>query len=128
MTDPNAPTPTVESIRLELDKASSVVATAAKLSAQGRTVDLSALEAKVANACRAIGSLPRDDARTLLPMLEALLKALDSLEDNLKARFAAGMDGSHVTTAAAPRAAAAYSRNQPTPPMPTHGQKGDNGG
>jgi hypothetical protein len=115
----------LDSIRLELDKAASVVATAGRLSAQGRTVDLTALEAKVAGACRAIGTLPRDEARTLLPTLEALLSGLDALEGELKTHFAAGMGAASSGTAAPPRAAAAYGRHQPRPVDPI---KSDEGG
>ncbi|WP_404384857.1 hypothetical protein [Caenispirillum salinarum] len=124
MTD--TPAPSLDSIRLELDKAASVVATAARLSAQGRTVDLSALEGKVAGACRAIAGLPREEARTLLPTLDALLAALDALEGDLKTHFAAGLGGATSGGAAAPRAAAAYGRNQPpSPPPPAAGAGSD---
>lgn len=101
----------LDAIRLELAKAASVVTTAARLSAQGRTVDLSALEHKVAGACQAISTLPREEARDLLPTLDSLLAALDTLENDLKTQFAAGMSGTR--TAPPPRAAAAYGRNQP---------------
>ncbi|EKV26684.1 hypothetical protein C882_2193 [Caenispirillum salinarum AK4] len=123
MTD--TPAPSLDSIRLELDKAASVVATAARLSAQGRTVDLSALEGKVAGACRAIADLPREEACTLLPTLDALLTALDALEGDLKTHFAAGLGGATSGGAAAPRAAAAYGRNQPPPPPPAAGAGSD---
>lgn len=116
MTHP-APAPaSLDAIRLELDKVASVVATAARLSAQGRTVDLTALEGKVAGACQAIAALPRDEARSLLPTLDALLSALDALEGDLKTQFAAGMGGTAAGSAPPPRAAAAYGRNQPPPP------------
>lgn len=97
-------------IRLELDKAASVVATASRLLDQGRAIDLHALEGKVAGACRAIEALPAEDARDLLPTLEALLEALDGLEGDLRHQFAAGAGRQRATP---PRAAAAYGRLAP---------------
>lgn len=99
----------MDEIRLDLEKASSVVATGRRLVAQGRTLDLTALEGKVAAACEAIAALPRDEARAVLPTLEALLAALDALESDLKSQYAAHL-GSGSTTPDATRAAASYRR------------------
>lgn len=103
-----------DDIRQELDKAASVVATASRLLTQGRSVDLAALEGKVAGACEGIAALPADQARTLLPTLEELLTALDTLENDLKAQYAAGT-GSAAGATPPPRAAAAYGKVQPPP-------------
>lgn len=97
-------------IRLDIEKASSVVATGRRLVAQGRTLDLSALETKVAAACAAIGALPKDDARDLLPALEALLGSLDQLEEDLKSQYAAHLGGAQPADPT--RAAAVYRRLQ----------------
>lgn len=100
----------IEDIRLDLEKAASVIATGRRLLSQGRTLDLSAFEGKVAAACEAVSSLPKEEARPLLPALESLLAALDQLEQDLKSQYAAHLGGG--SPADPTRAAATYRRTQ----------------
>ncbi len=99
-----------ESLRLDLDKVASVIATGRRLLAQGRTLDLSALEGKIAAACTAITELPREEARALLPALEAVLDGLDELEQDLKSQYAAHLGRGAPTNPTT--AAATYRRTQ----------------
>lgn len=72
-----------EGLKLEMRKAASLVDTARRLVADGRIVDLAALEAKARAIADGAGRLPRDEGRALLPGLEALVDGLDRLADEL---------------------------------------------
>ncbi|MDO8605379.1 MAG: hypothetical protein Q7R40_02475 [Phaeospirillum sp.] len=76
-----------ERVRLDLEKASSLVETARRLLATGTMVDLAALEGRVRNICRDAASLGRDDGRSLRPDLETLISDLDLLADAIRDRY-----------------------------------------
>jgi len=63
----------------EIDKAASLIATAARLLAQGAMIDLAALEPKVRQICEAVAGLDPGEGRALRPGLEALIEDLDRL-------------------------------------------------
>jgi hypothetical protein len=77
----------VESIKAELVKIESLIATALRLLDEGRVVELSALQERTKRVCDAAIRLPRADSTPLIPAMEALLTALDALTDNLSRRF-----------------------------------------
>lgn len=69
----------------EVQKVASMVGTARRLLATGTMVDLSALETKVAGLCAAVDRLPRDEGRSLVPSLDALMGSLDRLAADIEA-------------------------------------------
>ena len=71
----------------ELDKIESVVAAAHRLLAEGRLIDLSALDGRTRALCEAMLTLPVAEAVTLAARLEALLGSLDGLGAALQSRF-----------------------------------------
>jgi hypothetical protein len=76
-----------QSLKDELLKIESLIATAVRLLDEGRVVDLAALEDRTKRACDAALALPRAETRPLIPAMEALLAALDALTANLRERF-----------------------------------------
>ncbi|MBF0334289.1 MAG: hypothetical protein HQL40_11690 [Alphaproteobacteria bacterium] len=72
-----------EDLKLEMRKTASLVDTARRLVADGKIVDLAALEGKARMIADGAGRLPRDEGRTLLPGLEALVEGLDRLAEEL---------------------------------------------
>lgn len=77
----------VESIKAELVKIESLIATALRLLDEGRVVELSALQERTKRVCDAAIRLPKPEAAPLVPAMEALLTALDALTANLSRRF-----------------------------------------
>lgn len=77
----------VESIKAELIKIESLIATALRLLDEGRVVELSALQERTKRICEAAVRLPRAESAPLVPAMEALLTALDALTANLSRRF-----------------------------------------
>ena len=77
----------VDSIKAELVKIESLIATALRLLDEGRVVELSALQERTKRVCDAAIHLPKPDAAPLIPAMEALLVALDALTANLNRRF-----------------------------------------
>lgn len=82
----------------------------------GAPVDLCGLDGRVAALCGAVDGLSRDEARALLPDLEALVAALGALASTLARQrdLAAGGE----THTARQRAAAVYRRPAPPPTQP----------
>ncbi len=83
----NAGNGDVESIKAELVKIESLIATALRLLDEGRVVELSALQERTKRICDAAIRLPRAESAPLVPAMEALLNALDALTANLSRRF-----------------------------------------
>ncbi|MSO73423.1 MAG: hypothetical protein EXQ84_07465 [Rhodospirillaceae bacterium] len=97
--------PKTQALKDELLKIESLIATAVRLLDEGRVVDLAALEQRTKRACDEALGLPREDARPLVPAMEALLTALDALTANLHERFGdlptlSNLVGSDVATSA----------------------------
>ncbi len=90
----------------EIDKVASVVATARRLLAQGKLVDLSALEEKVRCVCEAIRSRPGEQPEQLQDAMLAAISDLDRLAEDLRQRFAGILQ--EPEEAAAARVVAAY--------------------
>ena len=76
-----------EFLRLELEKAASLVGTARRLFATGTMVDLAALEGRVAKICRGAMTLEREEARGLCPGMESLIADLDLLAAAIRDRY-----------------------------------------
>ena len=76
-----------ERVRLDLEKAASLVETARRLLATGTMVDLAALEGRVRNICRDVIGLGRDDGLGLRPDMEALISDLDLLAAAIRDRY-----------------------------------------
>jgi hypothetical protein len=68
-------------------KVESLIATAIRLLEDGRIVNLAALQGRTKQVCDAALALPRAESRTLVPAMEALLTALDTLAAKLNDRF-----------------------------------------
>jgi hypothetical protein len=77
----------LESVRAELVKVDSLIGTAIRLLDEGRVVELAALEARTRQVCDAALALGREDRATLVPAMEALLGALDTLTARLNDKF-----------------------------------------
>jgi len=82
-----APLPTAATLREEMVKIDSLIATARRLLDEGRIVDLKALEDRTRFVCESALQLPAAEAKPLAPALEALMTALDNLTAALTARF-----------------------------------------
>jgi len=95
-------------VALEIDKVASVVATARRLLAEGKMVDLSALEDKVRAICEAIRMQPQDEPEHLQEAMRAAIGDLDKLAEDLRDRFGAVLTASAATNTA--QATAAYRR------------------
>ena len=81
---PDTPTVQAESrIREELEKAASLISGARRLMGEGRSVDLGALEERMRAVTTAIRNAPEDVAHPYKDHLQALMAALDALEDDL---------------------------------------------
>ena len=72
-----------DQLKLRIAEASATVITARQAVEEGKTVDLSALEAHVNDTCRAIGGLPEGEGQALQPALLALTDDLNLLTDSL---------------------------------------------
>ncbi len=67
----------------ETEKVATLIAAAGRHIAEGKMVDLSALENKVRVLCQAITEAPAEEARKLKGAIEAILRDLDGLEVDL---------------------------------------------
>lgn len=98
-------------LRAALDDLRTVVERSAALVAEGDVVDLAGLDNEARDLMAHATALPAAEARSLLPVLEALLAALDGLEAAF--RQTQGTDGAGTERAAARlRASAAYRRTE----------------
>ncbi len=84
-TDPLGGSP----IKTEVHKVASLVDTARQLLAEGRIVDLSALEGKVRLMCDAIQDAAPEEQAELREPVEAVINALDQLEADLTRQYGA---------------------------------------
>jgi len=80
-------------IREELEKAASLISGARRLIAEGRHVDLSAMEERVRAITEAIAAAPSEVANAYKEHLQTLIDALDALEQDLQERHKAMEDG-----------------------------------
>lgn len=87
MTHVPAPPPSIDAIQAELVKIESLISTAVRLLEDGRVVNLQALQTRTKDVCDAALALPREDSRPLIPAMETLLVALDTLTGKLNNRF-----------------------------------------
>lgn len=71
----------------ELEKVASVVAAARRVLSEGRMVDISGLQARVAKLCDAIMERAPNNASSLGHAMESLLADLDRLSDDLTRQF-----------------------------------------
>ena len=74
-----------DTIRQELEKAASLITGARRLVAEGRHVNLNAMEERVRAITESVQAAPEDIALRYKEHLEALLEALDTLENDLTA-------------------------------------------
>lgn len=72
----------------EIDKVTSVIATARRLLSEGKLVDLSALEEKVRSVCQAIEAQPQKHPEKLQEAMLAAITDLDRLAEDIRQRFA----------------------------------------
>jgi hypothetical protein len=77
-----------EELRLQFDGVAATVDTARRVLADGRAVDLTGLEERVAALCTAIGAQPEPAAIGYRPRLIALLDDVDRLRSDLEAQRA----------------------------------------
>ncbi|HEY9078921.1 hypothetical protein [Magnetovibrio sp.] len=79
-------------IREELEKAASLISGARRLMGEGRHVDLSAMEERVRAITQAISAAAPEVAATYKEHLQALIDALDVLEQDLQTHHQAMED------------------------------------
>lgn len=90
MTDTPAGTPPGDAtpdVMDELDKVASVVATARRVLAEGRMVDLSALEGRVAALCEGLRDVAPENREAAAQAVGRLLADLDGLEADIRTQF-----------------------------------------
>jgi len=80
-------------LALEMDKVASVIATARRLTADGRSVDLSTLEGRIDALCALARQTPPASRDAVIRAMEGLVSALDELEGAVRARVGAAGDG-----------------------------------
>ena len=78
-----------DTIRQELEKAASLITGARRLMAEGRHVNLNAMEERVRVITESFQAAPEDVALRYKEHLETLLEALDALEKDLTAHHEA---------------------------------------
>lgn len=71
----------------ELEKVASVVAASRRVLSEGRMVDISGLQARVAKLCEAIMERAPNNTPSLRNAMESLLADLDRLSDELTRQF-----------------------------------------
>jgi hypothetical protein len=71
----------------ELAKIEALIAGAHRLLAEGRVIDLAALDGRTRDLCAAVLDLPGPEARAMTGRLQGLLGSLDGLSAALEARF-----------------------------------------
>lgn len=91
-TDDASPIRSEALVREELEKAVSLISGARRLMAEGRSIDLSALEDRVRTITTALQALPAPTRIAYKEHLEVLSDILDSLESDMEARFKALQD------------------------------------
>jgi hypothetical protein len=76
-------TPNQENIEQKIAKATSFIETAQRLIYQGQAVDLTALQEKTANLCKALTKLPPLETSRILPQVERLFDSIHKLERDI---------------------------------------------
>ncbi|MDX9862392.1 MAG: hypothetical protein RBS99_15895 [Rhodospirillales bacterium] len=97
-------------LALEMDKVAAVIATARRLMADGRTIDLSTLEGRIDGLCARIRQTPPASRDGVVRAMENMVRALDELEAAIRTRVGGGESGG----VARRRVLNAYAR-QPVP-------------
>jgi len=82
-----------DTIREELEKAASLISGARRLMAEGRHVDLSAMEERVRAITQAVAAAAPEVASAYNDQLQTLVGALDILEQDLQTHHKAMEDG-----------------------------------
>lgn len=95
----------------QLDQVQSIVGTARRLLAQGNTVDLSKLEARVEALCKQATELPAGSADAIRPKMVALIDELNTLSQEMKEQYE-GLRENLTGLAAGQRAQSAYRKPQ----------------
>lgn len=80
-------------IRGELEKAASLISGARRLMAEGRSVDLSALEDRVRTITAGVQSAPQTVQAAYKEHLEALVDVLNALQNDLESQHKALTEG-----------------------------------
>lgn len=93
MTDTGTPADADEIIRQELEKAASLIAGARRLMAEGRSVDLTALEDRVRTIAAAVQDAPGEVQETYREHLGVLVEVLDALQGDLEGQHKALEEG-----------------------------------
>lgn len=83
-------------LALEMDKVASVIATARRLMADGRTIDLSTLEGRIDALCARVRKTPPATRDVVARAMESLVRALDDLETAIRGRVG-GTESEAVT-------------------------------
>lgn len=115
MTNMNAPdTPDIAS---EMGKVASVITTARRMLAEGKMVDITALESKVAELCTGAKDLSPTERVEVARAMGSLIQGLDDLAIDLKAQYAAmndeGDEGDEGGEEILTRALDAYDKSTP---------------
>lgn len=90
---PTSPTEGEKIIREELEKTASLVVGARRLMAEGRSVDLNALEERVRTITAAVQSAPATLQSTYKEHLGVLVEILDALERDIEGQHKALEEG-----------------------------------
>jgi hypothetical protein len=90
---PTSPTEGEQLIREALEKAASLVVGARRLMAEGRSVDLTALEERVRTITSAVQNAPADIQSTYKEHLSVLVEILDTLEHDIEGQHKALEEG-----------------------------------
>jgi len=85
--------PTEQAIRLELEKAASLITGARRLLTEGRSIDLSAVEERVRAVTQAIAAAPPETASPFKEHLTVLVEILDTLQADLEGQHQALSNG-----------------------------------
>lgn len=93
MTDNGTPADTSAIIHEELEKAASLIAGARRLMAEGRSVDLTALEDRVRTIAASVQDASGEVQETYREHLGILVGILDALESELKSQHKALEEG-----------------------------------
>jgi len=108
------------SIRQDVEALTDILITAKTMASSGVGIDLSSMDGRIDRLCRQARLLPSAQAKGLLPGLDGLVNALDTLRDALaqqKKTLASAVEGKDDLHTARQRASAAYGRIAPQGPI-----------
>lgn len=86
MSDPMTPQDAQDALEQEASQAASLVMAARRLLSEGRFLDLGALEARVAQFCKHIALLPKDEGGRFADFLDELNGELGALAQDIETR------------------------------------------